>query len=182
MGESRQKTLLRVRPPRVKITYDVETLGAIEMKELPYVMGVMAPLSGDTPDPLPLKQRVFQEVDRDNFGAFLASLQPSVLGSVENKLPPAISYDGSVEEVGKTLGLSLHFRDLEDFTPDAVVKQIPRLGEWFQKRDHLRELLVKLDGNDHLVAQIEGLLGTEEGPRMFLSDTLKAVLPPPAEA
>src|SRR5256714_15172402 len=82
-----QHKLDRVRPPRVHITYDVEIGDAIEMKELPFVMGVLADLSGKPDDPLPrLKDRKFVEIDRDNFDKVLAGTKPRLAYRVTNKL------------------------------------------------------------------------------------------------
>ncbi|HLI76576.1 MAG TPA: type VI secretion system contractile sheath small subunit, partial [Acidobacteriaceae bacterium] len=76
-----------MRPPRVQITYDVETGGAIEKKELPFVVGVLADLSGQPSTPLPaMKERKFVEVDRDNFDKVLAKMAPRVVFKVDNKL------------------------------------------------------------------------------------------------
>ena len=83
MAESVQKRLERVRPPRVHVTYDVETGGAIEIKELPFVMGVLGDFSGQPVDPLPkLKDRRFVEVTLDNFDSVLESMKPHVAFSV----------------------------------------------------------------------------------------------------
>ena len=87
MAESVQKRLGRVRPPRVHVTYDVETGGAIEIKELPFVMGVLGDFSGQPVDPLPkLKDRRFIEITLDNFDSVLESMKPHVAFSVDNKL------------------------------------------------------------------------------------------------
>ena len=89
MANGTQKKLERVRPPRVSITYEVETGGAIEMKELPFVMGVLADLSGTPAQPLPkIKERKFVEVNPDNFDAVLKSMQPRLQFTTENKLQP----------------------------------------------------------------------------------------------
>jgi type VI secretion system protein ImpB len=85
--ESLQKKIGRVRPPRVQITYDVETGGAIEKKELPFVVGVLADLSGQPDKPLPaVKDRNFVEVDRDNFDKVLAKMAPRLVFKTDNKL------------------------------------------------------------------------------------------------
>ena len=84
MAQSVQKKLERVRPPRVHVTYDVETGGAIEIKELPFVMGVMGDFSGQPVDPLPrLKDRRFVEVTPDNFDNVLESMKPHLAFSVK---------------------------------------------------------------------------------------------------
>src|SRR5579872_4094890 len=113
MAESVQSKLGRVRPPRVHITYDVETGGAIEIKELPFVMGVLGDFSGQPVDPLPrLKDRKFVEVNPDNFDAVLESMKPHLAFSVENKL--------SEEAEAGNIKVDLHFKSLEDFSPDNV--------------------------------------------------------------
>jgi len=114
--ESTQKKLERVRPPRVQISYDVETGGAIEMKELPFVMGVLGDFSGQPVEPLAkLKERQFVEVTPDNFDDVLASMKPHLQFSVENKL--------SEDPNAGKLGIDLNFRSMDDFTPEAVARR-----------------------------------------------------------
>ena len=111
MSESTQHKLDRVRPPRVQITYDVEIGGAIQMKELPFVVGILADLAGQQ-DALPrLKERKFVQIDRDNFNQVLANVAPRL----KYKVPNQIKKDGS------TLSVDLTFRNLDDFHPAAVV-------------------------------------------------------------
>jgi type VI secretion system protein ImpB len=141
MTESTQHKLDRVRPPRVQITYDVEIGNAIEMKELPFVMGIMADLSGMPVDPLPkLKERKFVEIDRDNFNSIMASIKPRLALRVNNKLG---GDDGK-------MSAELFFQSIEDFEPLNLVKQIPALAALYEARSHLKDLLTKLDGNDAL--------------------------------
>ena len=141
--ESTQQQLGRVRPPRVHITYDVETGGAIEMKELPFVMGVLGDFTGQPNEPLPrLKERKFVEVTPDNFDDVLASMKPHLAFTVENKL----SED---PEAGK-LGVDLNFRSMDDFSPDAVAHQVPALKELLDLRTKLADLRGSLQGNDKL--------------------------------
>jgi len=142
MAESSQKWLLRNRPPRVKITYDVETGGALERKELPFIIGVLADLSGKPAEPLPpLKERKFVEIDRDNFNDVLASAKPRVAFRVPNRLKP---------EADEQLSVELTFQHLDDFNPVEVLKQVPALAHLFAVRERLRDLLIKLDGNEAL--------------------------------
>ncbi|WP_084146865.1 type VI secretion system contractile sheath small subunit [Maridesulfovibrio zosterae] len=141
MSESTQQKLGRVRPPRVQITYDVEIGGAIVMKQLPFVVGMMADLSGKPEEPLPpLKKRKFVFVDRDNVDQVLASAAPRLAFQVPNKLgdDPA------------NLNLELKFKEMDDFLPINVVKQVPALKSLFDSRQRLVDLLGKLDGNDEL--------------------------------
>lgn len=143
MSESTQHKLDRVRPPRVQITYDVETLGAIEMKSLPLVVGIMADLSGDiNPDePLPkMMERKFVEIDRDNFNDVLKSIKPRLTTRVDNKL---------VDDDSK-LNVELNFNTIDDFNPKEIIKQVEPLNKLFEARQRLSDLLTKLDGNDDL--------------------------------
>src|SRR5919198_4991638 len=104
--ESIQKKIGRVRPPRVHITYDVEIGGAIQLKEIPFVVGVLADLSGKPDEPLPpLKDRKFVEIDRDNFNSVLKGMKPRLAFRVDNKLGDSDT----------KLGVELRFNDLDDF-------------------------------------------------------------------
>lgn len=150
--ESTQQQLGRVRPPRVHITYDVETGGAIEMKELPFVMGVLGDFSGQPTEPLArLKDRKFVEVTPDNFDDVLASMKPHLAFTVENKL----SED---PDAGK-IGVDLNFRSLDDFSPDAVAKQVPALKELLDLRTKLADLRGSLQGNDKLDEILQATIG-----------------------
>ncbi|MFN2564008.1 MAG: type VI secretion system contractile sheath small subunit [Gemmatimonadaceae bacterium] len=141
MAQGTQKKLERVRPPRVSITYEVETGGAIEMKELPFVMGVLADLSGNPAQPLPrLKERKFVEVNPDNFDTVLKSAQPRLQFTTENKLNP----DGS------KIAVELKFESLDDFSPDRVAEQVKPLRELLELRTKLADLRGRLQGNDKL--------------------------------
>jgi type VI secretion system protein ImpB len=115
MADSTQKKLERVRPPRIQISYEVETGGAIEMKELPFLMGVMADLSGHAAEPLPrLKERKFVEITPDNFDDTLASMKPRLQLTVENKL--------SEDADAPKLAVELNFRSMDDFSPEQVAE------------------------------------------------------------
>src|ERR1700690_3688238 len=104
--QSITKKLGRVRPPRVQITYDVETGGAIEKKELPFVVGVLADLSGQPDTPLPaIKDRKFVEIDRDNFDQVLAKMTPRLAFKVDNKL----------SDDDTKIGVEIKFSSMEDF-------------------------------------------------------------------
>src|ERR1035438_4886927 len=129
--ESIQKKLGRVRPPRVHITYDVETGGAIEKKELPFVVGVMADLSGQPEKALPgVKDRKFVDIDRDNFDAVLSKAAPRLLYKVDNTLT----------EDDTRLGVELKFKSLEDFEPQNVAKQVEPLRKLLEIRNQLTNL------------------------------------------
>ena len=141
--ESTQKKLERVRPPRVQISYDVETGGAIEMKELPFVMGVLGDFTGQPIEPLAkLKERQFVEVTPDNFDDVLASMKPHLQFSVENKL--------SEDPNAGKLGIDLNFRSMDDFTPEAVARQVKPLKELLDLRTKLADLRGTLQGNEKL--------------------------------
>lgn len=161
MTESTQHKLSRVRPPRVQITYDVETGGAIEMKELPLVVGILADLAGKPDEPLPgLKQRKFVEIDRDNFNEVLASLGPRLAFRVPNRLEEG--EDGADGEDGSALNVELRFRHMDDFHPASVVDQIEPMQKLYQARQRLTDLLAKLDGNDDLDALLQDVAANTE--------------------
>jgi type VI secretion system protein ImpB len=144
--ESLQKKLSRVRPPRVHITYDVETGGAIEKRELPFVVGVLADLSGQPENPLPaIKDRKFVEIDRDNFDQVLGKIEPRLAFKVNNRLT----------DDDTKLGLELKFKTVEDFSPAQVAEQVPPLRHLLEARRALANLRASLIGND----QLDKLLG-----------------------
>jgi len=143
MPESLQHKLDRVRSPRVHITYDVETGGAIEKKELPFVMGIFGDFTGQPEEPLPkLKDRKFVEVNPDNFDSVLAAMKPHLAYRVENK----ISDDPDAGQ----LACDLRFRSLDDFAPTQVARQIKPLKELLDLRTKLSDLRGSLQGNDKL--------------------------------
>ena len=152
MPDSTQKKLERVRPPRIQISYEVETGGAIEMKELPFLMGVLGDFTGQPTEPLPkLKDRKFVEVNPDNFDDVLASMKPHLAFSVENKL----SDDANA---GK-LGVDLNFKSLDDFSPDAVARQVPALRQLLELRTQLADLRGNLQANEKLDEILQATLG-----------------------
>ncbi len=152
MQESTQHKLDRVRPPRVQITYDVETGNAIEKKELPLVVGILADLSGSQPNPHKLNERRFVEIDSDNFDTVLASINPAVTVNVKNTLA----------KDGGTLSAKLDFKSIEDFDPVNLVKQVDALKVLFEARERLRDLLTKLDGNDKLDELLKEVLASTD--------------------
>lgn len=146
MPESIQHKLDRVRPPRVQITYDVEIGGAIEKKELPLIVGIMADLSGQpVSPPEKLRYRRFVEIDRDNFDEVLASIAPRLTLQVDNRL----ANDGS------KFNVELNFNKFDDFSPLEIIEQVKPLQRLFTARQRLRDLLTKLDGNDDLDALLQ---------------------------
>ena len=141
--ESTQKKLERVRPPRVQIAYEVETGGAIELKEIPFVMGVLGDFTGSPREPLPrLKDRKFVDVTPDNFDDVLASMKPHLAFTVENKL--------SEDPNAGKIGVDLNFRSMDDFAPEALVHQVKPLEELLALRTKLADLRGALQGNDKL--------------------------------
>jgi len=152
-SESLQKKLDRVRRPRVQITYDVETGGAMQKKELPFVVGVMADLSGQPKEALrPMKERKFVPVDRDNFSSVMAKATPRVAMKVQNKL---------TNEDTK-LAVELNFKSMDDFDPARLAEQVPALNELLQMRQKLTQLLSKMEGNDKLEALLADVLSNTE--------------------
>jgi len=141
--ESIHKKLEKVRPPRVHVAYDVEIGDAIESKELPFVMGVLADLSGQPTEPLArLKDRRFVEITPDNFDSVLESMKPHVSYSVENKL--------SEDSQAGQLKVDLNFKSLEDFEPEQVARQVKPLRELLELRTKLADLRGSLQGNEKL--------------------------------
>ena len=161
MGDSLQHTLDRVRRPRVQVTYDVETGGALEKKELPLVVGVMADLSGQPAEPnAPLKERKFVPIDRDNFNDVLEASNARVAARVTNKLA-----DDNSE-----LPVELTFRSLDDFEPEQVARQVPVLNELLEMRTQLSNLLGKLEGNDKLEQLLSEVLENGETAKNLAGD------------
>src|SRR5262245_20580823 len=149
--QSNQKKVGRVRPPRVHITYDVEVGDAIEVKELPFAMGVLGDFTGQPSEPLPkLKDRKFVEVTPDNFDTVLAGMKPHLSFSVENKL----SEDANAGQ----LKVDLHFKSLDDFQPDQVASQIKPLRELLDLRTKLADLRGSLQGNDKLEEVLQDVI------------------------
>lgn len=153
MADSLQKWVGRNRPPRVQITYDVEIGDAVEKKELPLVVGVMADLLGKpAAAPIKLKDRRFVEIDRDNFDEIMGKLAPRLDMSVADTMKG----DGNLK-------VELNFKKFADFHPEAIVDQVPRLKKLLEARLELRDLLSKLDGNDELGGLLANVVGNTEG-------------------
>lgn len=154
MSESLQHKLDRVRRPRVQITYDVETNGAMQKTELPFVMGIMADLSGSPKEALrPMKERKFTSIDRDNFNDVLAKSAPRLTMKVDNKL---------TGEADSKLAVELNFKHMDDFEPARVAEQIPAMKELMDMRLRLTQLLSKMEGNDKLEAMLADVLSNTE--------------------
>lgn len=160
--ESIQHKIDRIRPPRVQITYDVETGGAIELKELPFVVGVLGDFSGNPEEPLPaMKNRKFVEIDRDNFDQVMAGMKPRLSFAAENKL----------QDDGTKIAVELKFNKLDDFEPDNIVQQVDPLRKLVEARKKLSDLLSKMDGNDKLENILNDVIA-DAGKQKELSDAL----------
>jgi len=161
MAESIHKKLERVRKPRVHITYEVETEGAMVERELPFVVGVMGDFSGDPTEPLkPLKDRKFIQVDRDNFNDVMARLTPGLNLKVDNTL----------QDDGSQMAVELKFRSMEDFEPAAIVNQVPALKKLMDTRNQLRDLMTKVDRSDQLEKVLERVLQSTDDLKKMGSD------------
>jgi type VI secretion system protein ImpB len=155
MAESVHKKLERVRAPRVNISYEVETGGAIEMKELPFVMGVLGDFTGHPEEPLEkLKQRKFVDVTPDNFDDVLSSMKPHLNLTVDNVL-------SDDEDAGK-LGVDLRFKSLDDFSPDKVAEQVPALKKLLELREQLSDLRGSMLANEKLEEILQATVTDEE--------------------
>ena len=136
MSKSSQKFIARNRAPRVQIEYDVELYGAEKKVQLPFVMGVMADLSGKPEDPLPpVSDRKFLEIDVDNFDSRMKSMKPRVAFNVENTL----TGEGS-------LPVDITFESMDDFSPAAVARKVDGLNKLLEARQQLSNLITYMDG------------------------------------
>ena len=162
MADSLQKWVGRNRPPRVQITYDVEIGDAIEKKELPFVVGLLADLSGDQEDSQPkLRDRRFVEIDRDNFNEVMAKISPKV----GVKIPDVLKGDGELK-------IDLEFQKFDDFHPESLVKQVPRLEKLLLARQYLRDLVAKLDGNDELNSVLSEIAVSKDEVKKLKTEAL----------
>ncbi|MDH5355277.1 MAG: type VI secretion system contractile sheath small subunit [Gammaproteobacteria bacterium] len=153
MADSIHDKLKRVRKPRVHITYDVETNGAVQEKELPFVMGVMGDYSGDNSDnKKALKDRKFSQIDRDNFNEVMNNISPQANMKVENTL------EGDDSE----MSVSLNFKSMEDFEPQNVVEKVESLKKLMETRNKLRDLLTKADRSEDLENLLEKILSSSD--------------------
>src|SRR5437660_6923526 len=153
MAESLQHKLDRVRRPRVHITYDVETGGAMKKTELPFVVGVLADLSGQPKQALrPLKERKAVLIDRDNFNDVLNRSGARLAMRVANKLT----------DPNSKLAVELNFKHIEDFEPARVAEQIAPLKQLLEMRHELTQLLSRMEGNDKLEQLLADILANTE--------------------
>jgi type VI secretion system protein ImpB len=161
MPESIQHKIDRVRAPRVHITYDVEIGDAIEMKEIPFVVGVLADLSGKPDQPLPkMKDRKFIEIDRDNFDQVLEGINPRLAFRVDNKLT-----DDDTQ-----MAVELKFKSMDDFHPERVADQVDPLRKLVETRQRLSDLLSKMDGNDKLEELLQDVMTSTEKIEQLAKD------------
>ncbi|MBE0369644.1 type VI secretion system contractile sheath small subunit [Pseudoalteromonas sp. MMG013] len=151
----------RVSKNRVSITYDVETNGATEKKELPFVSAVLGNFSGDKEDPKEVEDREFVQVDQDNFDEVLGRIKPSVSLKVDN----VIESDDSQFEV------NLEFESMKDFEPDALVQRIEPLKKLLETRNQLNELLSKADRSRDFEKLLKDILQSSDSINA-LSDEL----------
>lgn len=160
--ESVQKKLQRVRPPRVQLTYDVEIGDAIEQKEIPFVVGVMADFAGNSEIPAAkLKDRKFINVDVDNFDDVIKGVEPRAVYRVKNTLT----------EEGAELLVELKFKSIEDFRPEAVVEQVEPLRKLLDARSKLSDLRNKLAGNDKFEDLLNEVLSNTENLKKLGNET-----------
>ncbi|HEY6403354.1 MAG TPA: type VI secretion system contractile sheath small subunit [Blastocatellia bacterium] len=156
--ESIQQKIGRIRPPRVHITYDVEVGGAMVMKELPFVVGVMGDFSGQPAEALPpVRDRKFVQIDRDNFDDVLAGMKPRLVLRVPNKL----------SEDGGSMSVELKFDRLDDFHPDNLAQQVEPLRKLVELRQNLNDLLAKMDGNEKLGNILEDIMNNTDAQKQL---------------
>ena len=159
---SLQDKVGRVRPPRVQISYKVETGGAVEDVELPFVVGVMADLSGNPKQPLkPLRDRDAIYIDRDSFDQVLAKAAPRVTIRVDDKL-------SGVED--QQLPVELNFQKYDDFSPAEVARQIPATRELLETRERLAQMLVKMEGRPELENLLTDILNNTEKAKLLAKE------------
>ena len=144
----------RVRKNRVSITYDVETLGALETKELPFVVGIVGNFSGGKPDDekKPVEDRQFTDLNKDNFNAVMKRIGPKISIKVDNTLEPE----------GDPMACDFSFNSMSDFEPGNLIKQVPVLEEMIQVRNQLLVLLSKADRSRALEQELRALLQSQE--------------------
>jgi type VI secretion system protein ImpB len=151
--ESLQKKVGRVRPPRVQITYDVQVGDAIEKRDLPFVVGVMADLSGMPEKALPaIAKRKFIAIDRDNVNDVMKKIGPRLAFKVPNRL----------SEDDTKLNVELRFESMDDFEPARVAQQITPLRKLLELRNSLANLRSTLIGNEKLDSLLQEMIQSEE--------------------
>ena len=164
--ESGQKFIRRNRPPRVHITYE-NPANAEEKVEIPFVMGVLPDLSGNTPgvEKAEVVDRKFLEFDMDNLDSRMAAIQPGVSFAVDNKL---------VEDSNEKMGVELRFEKMADFEPAAIAKQVPAVAKLLEARMQLANLQRYVDGKAAAEGQLRKLLAD---PQLMLALKNRTVEP-----
>lgn len=151
MSESSNKFIGRNRKPRVHIEYEVELDGAMKKVTLPFVMGVMANLSGKNNSELPsIEKRNFVEFDHENFDKNLRQMKPRVAFQVDNKL--------GGENTGEKIGVDITFESMEDFSPDRVARKVGALSNLLDMRQQLDQLLALAAGREKAEAKLNHLI------------------------
>jgi type VI secretion system protein ImpB len=151
--ESLQKKVGRVRPPRVQITYDVQVGDAIEKRDLPFVVGVLADLSGQPDQPLPaIAKRKFVQVDRDNINDVMKKIGPRLAFKVPNRL----------SEDDTKLNVELRFQTMDDFQPAKIAEQITPLRKLLELRNSLANLRASLIGNEKLENLLQEVIQNQD--------------------
>jgi len=150
MSDSGQKFIRRNRAPRVHITYE-DPYDTDKLIELPFVMGVLADLSGNNPgvEKPEVADRKFLDIDMDNFDNRMAAIQPGAKFNVPNKL------SGAADE---KLSVDLKFNKMEDFKPAAIARQVPALAKLLEAREQLKNLQLYMDGKADAEAKLKELL------------------------
>lgn len=147
MSESIQKILSRVRSPRVQITYDVHIGDAVEKKELPFVVGILADLSAHNQDKSKIIDRKFVSIDRDNFNQVLDSIQPYLHIKIKDVIT---QLENNNQSDSKEIAVEIKFNNIDSFHPSSLIKNVPILSALYQSRTHMVDLIAKIDSNDLL--------------------------------
>ena len=159
--ESVHAKLERVRKPRVHIKYEVETEGAMVVKELPFVVGVLGDFSGNPTQPLkPFGERKFVQIDRDNFDDVMRRMTPGLNIAVENTLA----------DDGTDLAVNLKFESMEDVEPGAIVNQVPALKALLDAHNQLRDLMSKADRSEDLERLLENILQNQSDIKQLVGE------------
>ena len=160
MSDSIQHKIGRNRPPKVHITFDSHVDGATKKVELPFLVGIMADLSNRdildaSGEKVPVKNRKFKDIDRDNFGKMLETIAPQASVRVDNKL----------DDSGGQIGAKITFKSIDDFRPDNVARQVPALKALLEMREKLSECKSRIDGNERLERDLMEIIAKTQGRR-----------------
>lgn len=158
---SKDKKVDKIRKPRVQITYDVQVGDAIEDREIPFVVGVMADLSGNaSKEP---KRNQFVEVKREDFQAVMRGVKPRL----EFKVPNKLSQDGS------SLGIELEFTSMDDFGPERVAQSVEPIRKLVEARKRLNEVALKVNSSGKLDQMLENVLKSTEALKQLSDEAAK---------